>query len=122
MRQNASEQTVGVILDPVALRALDGQLHDVVDDVDALDRARAAVRLALRSLGDPPVLTAGKVSRAALDVNARVMGVSACAALGIGTVVAVIADTPELHYRVHFDGQPAIALYFCRADDIRPLD
>ena len=122
MRQDASEQTVGVILDPVALRALDGQLHDVVEDLDALDRARAAVRSALRSLGGSPLPAAGEAPKAGFDLNARVLGVSACSTLGTGTVVAVIADTPEPHYRVHFDGQPAIALYFCRADDIRPLD
>lgn len=120
MRQNASEQKVGVILDPVALRALDRQLHDVVDDLDALDRARAAVRLALQSLDNAPV-PAAEVSVKALHVNARVMGVSACVTLGTGTIVAVIADTPEPHYRVHFDGQPVTSLYFCRADDIRPL-
>jgi hypothetical protein len=122
MRQDASEQTVGVILDPVALRALDGQLHDVVEDLDALDRARAAVRLALQSLGDSPVPATAETPRPVLDINARVVGVSACATLGIGTIIAVIADTPAPHYRVHFDGQPMTALYFCRADDIRTLE
>jgi len=107
-------------LDPVALRALDGQLHDVVEDLDALDRARAAVRLAVQGLRDLPAPAATETGRP--DINARVVGVSACDTLGIGTIIAVIADTPAPHYRVHFDGQPMTALYFCRADDIRTLE
>jgi hypothetical protein len=121
MRQNASEQTVGVMLDPLALRALDDQLHDHVDDLDALDRARAAVSVALRNLSDPPAATETPTTTASLDINDRVIGVSAAAGLGIGTVVAVIPDTSGPHYRVHFDGRPAAALYFCRADHIRML-
>ena len=53
MRQNVSEPSVGIMLDPLALRALDDQLHDHADDLDALDRARAAVGNALRDLDRP---------------------------------------------------------------------
>ena len=120
MRQNASE-LIGVMLDPLALRALDDQLHDQVDDLDALDRARAAVGIALRNLSDPSVAMETPTITASLGVNVRVIGVSAAAGLGIGTVVAVIPDTSGPHYHVHFDGQPATALYFCRVDHIRML-
>jgi hypothetical protein len=121
MRKNASERTIGVMLDPSALRALDDQLHDQVDDLDALERARAAVGMALRSLSDPSVGTETPTTTGSIGVNVRVIGVSAAAGLGIGTVVAVIPDSSGSHYRVHFDGQPAAALYFCRADHIRML-
>jgi hypothetical protein len=122
MRQDGSEQTIGVMLDPVALKALDAQLHDEVDDLDALDRARAAVGVALQTLGDPSVSPEPPAASAAFGVNSRVIGVSACAGLGFGTVKAVIADAQEPYYRVHFDGQPEVAGYFCRGDHIRPLD
>jgi hypothetical protein len=118
MEQDATEQTVGVMLDPLALRALDGQLHDEVDDLDALNRARAAVGVALQSLNDRASAAETPVATASIGINARVVGVSACAGLGIGTVVGVIFDTSELRYRVHFDGQPTTANYLCRPDHI----
>jgi hypothetical protein len=121
MRQNVSEPSAGIMLDPLALRALDDQLHDHADDLDALDRARTAVGNALRDLSDRSATTDTAAAAASLGVNTRVIGVSAAAGLGIGTVVAVIRDAPGLRYRVHFDGQPAAALYFCRTEHIRTL-
>ena len=121
MQQDDPEPIIKVILDPVALRALDGQLHDQVDDLDALDRARAAVGVALQRLSDPSISTETPIATAPVRVNSRVVGVSACSGLGIGTVRAVIADACEPRYRVHFDGQPGTADYFCRPDHIRAI-
>jgi hypothetical protein len=39
--------TIGLSLDDAALEALDGHLHDSADDLEALERARVAVRRAL---------------------------------------------------------------------------
>ena len=46
MRPSAPQNT-GLMLDRAALKALNGHLHDAVDDLDALERARVAVGLAL---------------------------------------------------------------------------
>jgi hypothetical protein len=123
MRPSAPAKNIGLTLDRAALKALDAHLHDAADDLDALDRARVAVRFALRPVRPHKRRNTQDPKREPemLSVNSRVIGTSMCADLGVGTVTAVLGDRDMPLYRVHFDRHPDNAEYYCCTDYIRAM-